>query len=148
MLICFQLFFQTLVSASYFLFSLWYCHWYVVQTSIVQSLSHVQLFATPWSIAHQAFLSFTISLTVLKLLSIESVMPSNLILCLPLLPVFSSIRIFMTSSESALHIKWPKYWSFSISPSNEYPDFISFRIDWFDLVAFQGTLNSLLQQHN
>ena len=116
----------------------------------VQSLSHVQLFATPWTAAHQASLSFTISQSLLKLMSIELVMPSNhLILCPLLLPlIFPSIRVF--SNESVLHIKWPKYWSFSfsISPSNEYSGLISFRIDWFDLLAVQGTLKNLLQHHS
>ena len=118
----------------------------------VQSLSCVRLFATPWTAAHQASLSFTISQSLLKLMSTEPVMPSNhFILCHPniLLPsIFSSIRVF--SNESALHIRWPKYWSFSfsISPSNEYSGLISFRIDWFDLLAVQGTLKSLLQHHN
>ena len=106
-------------------------------------LSNVQLFATPWTAACQASLSFTISQSFLKLMSIEWVMPSNhLILCRPLLlllPIFSSIRF---SSESARHIRWPKYWSFAfrISPSNEYSGLISFSIDWFDLLAVQGTL--------
>ena len=106
--------------------------------------------ATPQTSAHQASLSFTISRSLLKLMSIESVMPSNhFILCHPLLllsSVFPSIRIF--SSESALHIRWPKYWScsFSISPSNEYSGLISFGIDWFDLLPIQRTLRSLLQQ--
>ena len=117
---------------------------------VVQLLSHVQLFGTPWTAACQASLSFTISQSLLKLMSIESVMPSNhLIFChlLLLLPsIFPSIRVF--SNESALLIKWPKYWSFSISPSNEYSGLISFRIDWFDLLAVQGTLKSLLQHHN
>ena len=112
----------------------------------------VQLFVSPWTAARQASLSFTISRTLLKLISIESVMPSNhLILCCPflLLPsIVPSVRIF--SNESALRIRWPKYWSFSfsISPSNEYSGLISFRIDWFDLLAVQGTLKSLLQHHN
>ena len=112
----------------------------------------VLLFATSWTAAHQASLSFTISQSLLKLMSTESVMPSNhFILCHSniLLPsIFSSIRVF--SNESALHIRWPKYWSFSfsISPSNEYSGLISFRIDWFDLLAVQGTLKSLLQHHN
>ena len=107
---------------------------------------------TPWTAAHQASLFFTISWSLLKLTSIESVMPSNhLILCRPLLllpSIFPSIRVF--SNESALCIRWPKYWSFSfsISPSNEYSGFISFRIDWFDLLAAQGTLKSLLQHHS
>ena len=116
---------------------------------VVQSLSHVQLFATPWTAAHQVSPSFTISWSLLKLMSIESVMLSNhLILCCPLflLPsIFPSIRIF--SSESVLHIRWPKYWSFSvsISLSNEYSGLISLGIDWLDLLAVQGTLKSLLQ---
>ena len=115
-------------------------------------LSHVRLFATPWTAAHQASLSITNSLGLLKFMSIESVMPSNhLILCCPLcLPpsIFPSIRVF--SNESALHIRWPKYWSFSfnISPSNEHPGLISFRMDWLDLLAVQGTLKSLLQHHS
>ena len=118
----------------------------------VQSVSHIQLFVTPWTAAHQASLSITNSWSLLKLMSIESVMPSNhLILCytLLLLPsIFPSIRVF--SNKSALHIRWPKYWSFSfsISPSNEYSKLISFRIDWFDLLAVQGTLKSLLQHHS
>ena len=115
----------------------------------VQSLSHVRLFATPWTAAFQASLSITNSQSLLKLMSIESVMPSNhFILCHPLLllpSAFPSIRVF--SNESALHIRWQKYWSFnfSISPSNEYSGLISFRIDWFDLLAVQGTLKTLLQ---
>ena len=111
--------------------------------SSVQSLSHVQLFATPWTTACQASLSITNSRSLLKLMSIESVMPTNrLILCHPLLPpsIFPSIRVF--SSESVLRIKWPKYWSFSFSfgPSNEYSGLISYRIDWLDLLAVQVTL--------
>ena len=111
----------------------------------------VQLFATPWTAAHQASLSFTVSQSLLKFMSIESVMLSNhLIICRPLLlpSIFPSIRVF--SSESVLHIRWPKYWSFSfsISPSNEYSGLISFRIDWFDLLVVQGTLRSLLQHHS
>ena len=119
--------------------------------SSVQSLSHVQLFATPWIAACQASLSITNSRSSLKLMSIESVMPSNhLILCHPLLllPLIPpSIRVF--SSESVLPIRWPKYWSFSfnISPSNENPGLISFKMDWLDLLAVQGTLKSLLQHH-
>ena len=118
---------------------------------VVQSLSHVLLFATPWSAAHQASLSFTISWSLLKLMSIESVMPSNhLILCCPLLmpSVFPSIRVF--SNELALCIRWPKYWSFSfiISPSNEYSGLMSFRIHCFNLLADQGTPKSLLQHHS
>ena len=119
---------------------------------VVQSLIRVLLFATPWTAALQASLSFTISWNLLKLMSIESVMPSNhLILCHPflLLPsIFASIRIF--SNKSALHIRWPMYCSlsFSISPSSEYSGLISFRIDRFDLLAVQGTLKSLLQHHS
>ena len=114
----------------------------------VQSLSHVRLFATPWTAARQASLSFTISRNFLKFMSIALLMPSDyLVLCrlLFLLPsIFPSIRGF--SNESALCIRWPKYWSFSISPSNEYLGLISFRIDWFALLAVQGTPKSLLQQ--
>ena len=119
---------------------------------VVQSLSQVQLFANPWTTACQASLSFTISQSLLKLMSIELVMPSNhLILCHPLLllpSIFPSIRIF--SKGLALRITWPKYWSFSfsISPSNEYSGLISFRIDCLDLLAVQGTLKSLLQHHS
>ena len=117
---------------------------------VVQSLSHSRLFATPWTEAYQASLSFTISWSLLKFMCIELVMPSNhLILCLPfLLPpsVFASIRVL--SIESALCIRWPKYWSFSISPSNKYSGLIFFRIDWFDLLTLQGTLKSLLQHHS
>src|SRR5574337_409208 len=122
------------------------------QFSSVQSLSHVQLFATPRIAAHQASLSITVSQSSLKLTSIESVMPSNhLILCHPLLllsPIPPSIRVF--SNESTLHMRWPKYWSFSfsISPSSEHPGLISFRMDWLDLLAVQGTLKSLLQHHS
>ena len=118
----------------------------------VQLLSRVQLFATPWTAAHQASLSITTSRNLLKLVSIESVIPSNhLILCRPLLlqpSIFPSIRIF--SNESILHIRWPKYWSFnfSISPSNEYSGMISFRIDWLDLLEVQGALKSLFQHHS
>ena len=118
----------------------------------VQSLSRVQLFATPWTEARQASLSFTISQSLLRLMSIESVMPSNhLILCHPLILltwIFPSISVF--SNESTLLMRWPKYWSFrfSISPSNEYLGLISFRMDWLDLLAAQGTLKSLLQHHS
>ena len=121
------------------------------QFSSVQSLSHVQLLVTPWIAARQASLSITNSWSSLKLTSIKSVMPSShLILCRPLLllpPIPPSIRVF--SSESALHMRWPKYWSFSfsISSSNEHPGLISFRMDWLDLLAVQGTLKSLLQHH-
>ena len=117
---------------------------------VIQSLSCVQLLATPRTGARQASLSFSISRSLLKLMSIESVMPSNyLALCCPILllpSIFPSIRVF--SNESALHIRWPKYWSFSISPSNEYSGLISFRIDWFYLLAVQGTLKSLFQHHS
>ena len=118
------------------------------QFSSVQLLSCVQLFVTPWTAAHQASLSITNSQSLFKLMSMESVMPSNyLILCCPLLllpSIFPSIRVF--SSELALHIRWTKYWSFSfsISASNEHSGLISFRIDWFDLLAVQGTLRSIL----
>ena len=123
-----------------------------VQFSSVQSLSCVQLFATPWTAAHQASLFITNSQSPPKLMSIESVMPSShLILCHPLLllpSIVPSIRVF--SNESALSIRWPKYWSFSfnISPSKEHPGLISFRMDWLDLLAVQGTLKSLLQHHS
>ena len=115
-------------------------------------LSHVRLFATPWTAAHQASLSIANSQSLLKLMSIESVMPSNhLILCRPLLllpSIFPSIRVF--SNESVFCIRWPKHWSFSfsISPCNEYSGLISFRMDWLDLLAVQGTLQSLLQHHS
>ena len=117
----------------------------------VQLFSHVQLFATPWTAARQAPLSITNSRSLLKLTSIESVMPSkHLILCRSLLlpSIFPSIRVF--SSESVLRVRWTKYWSFSfsISPSNEYSGLISFRIDWLDLLVVQGTLKSLLQHHS
>ena len=120
--------------------------------SSVQSLSHVWVFMTLWTSACQASLSITNSRSLLKLVSIESVMPSNhLILCHPLLlslSIFPSIRVF--SNESALRIRWSKYWSysFSISPSNEYSRLISFRMDWLDLLIVQGTLKSLLQHHS
>ena len=111
-------------------------------------LSRVQLFVTPRTAAHKASLSSTISPSLLKLTFIESVMPSNhLILCRPLL-LLPSIFPRVFSSESAVRIRWPKYWSFSISPSNEYSGFITFRIDWFDLLEVQGTLKSLLQHHS
>ena len=119
--------------------------------SSVQSLSPVWLFLTPWTTASQASLSITNSLSLLKLMSIKSVMQCNhLIICHPLLPpsIFPSIRGF--SSESVLRIRWPKYWSFSFSssPSNEYSGLISFRMDWLDLLAVQRTLTSLLQHHS
>ena len=117
---------------------------------LVQPLSHIWLFVTPWTAACQAALSFTISQTLLKLTSTESVIPSNhLVPCRPLLlPPSTFAGIF--SNESALRIRWPKYWSFSfsISPSNEHSGLISLRIDWFDLFAVQGTLESLLQHHS
>ena len=119
---------------------------------LFQSLCLVQLFATPWSAACQASLSLTISRSLLKLMSIESVMPSNyLILCCPLLlllSMFPNIRVFF--NELTLPIRWSKYWSFSfsISLSNEYSGLVSFRIDWFDLLAVQGTLKNLLQHHS
>ena len=122
------------------------------QVSSVQSLSRVWHFTTPWIKARQASLSITNSQGLPKLMSIESVMPSShLILCCPLLlltPVPPSIRVF--SNESTLRMRWPKYWifSFSISPTNEHPGLISFRMDWLDLLAVQGTLKSLLQHHS
>ena len=117
-----------------------------------QLLSHVRLFVTPWTTAHQASLSITNSWRLLKFMAIQLVMPSNhLIFCHPLffLPsVFPNIRV--SSNESVLHIRWPKYWSFSfsISPSSEYSGLISFRFDWFDLLAVQGTLKCLFQHHS
>ena len=124
------------------------CIWF----SSVQLLSRVRLFVTPWTTACQASLSITNSWSLPKLMSIELAMPSNhLILCRPLLllpSIFPNIRVF--SNESALCIRWPKYWSFSfnISPSNEHPGLISFRMDWLDLLAVPGTLKSLLQHHS
>ena len=126
-----------------------HCLWAI---SSVQSLSRVRLVATPWTAACQASLFITNSQSLLKCMSIVSVMPSNhLILCRPLLlppSIFPSFRVF--SNESVLHISWPKYWSFSfsISPSNEYSGLISFRIDWLDLLEVQGTLKSLPQHHS
>ena len=123
-----------------------------VQLSSVQSLSCAQLFVIPWTAARQASLSITNSRSLLKLMSIELVMPANhLILCRPLLlppSIFPSIRVF--SNESVLRIRWPKYWnfSFSISPSSEYSGLISFMMDWLDLLAIQGTLKSLFQHHS
>ena len=131
---------------------IWHIQFINTAAAAVQSLSHVRLFMTPCTAAHQSSPSVTVSRNFLKLMPIKSVMPSShLILCLPLLllpSTFLSIRVF--SSESALHIRWPKYWhfSFSISPSNEYSGLISFRIDWLDLLAVQGTLKSLLQHHS
>ena len=126
--------------------------YFCIQFSSLQSLSCVQLSATPWTAAHQTSLSITNSWNLLKLVPNESVMSSNhLILCCPLLllpSIFPSIRVF--SNESALRIRWSKYWSFSISisPYNEYSGLISFRMDWLDLLAVQGTLKSLLQHHS
>ena len=122
------------------------------EESSVQVFSHVRLFVTPWTAACQASLSIINSGNLLKLMSIEYVMPSNhLILCCPLRhppSIFPSTRVF--SNESVLHIRWPKYWSFSfsISPSNEYSGLIFFRVDWLDLLAVQRTLKSLLQHHS
>ena len=124
----------------------------ISSVSSVQSLSCVRLFATPWTTARQASLFITNSQSLLKLISIKLVMPSNhLILCCPLLlppSIFPSKRVF--SNESVLHIRWPKYWSFSFntSPSNEYSGLISFRMDWLDLLEVQGTLKSLFQHHS
>ena len=134
------------VTVLHFMFSL------LFKFSSVQSFNHVWLFVTPWTAAQQDSLSITNSQSFLKLMSIELVMPSNhLILCCPLLllpSIFPSIRVF--SNKSVLCVRWPKNWSFSfsISPSNEYSGLISFRIDWFDLLAVQWTLKSLLQHHN
>ena len=120
--------------------------------SSIQSLSRIQLFATQWTAACQGSLSITSSWSLFRLMSIELVMPSNhLILCCPLLPlpsIYPSIKVF--SNESVLRIRWPEYWSFSfnISPSSEYSGLISFRMDWLDLLAVQGTLKSLLQHHS
>ena len=143
---------------------LWTHWWWFLSLSVVSHslqpkglqhsrlLSRVRLFATPWIAEHQASLSITNSWSLLKLMSIESVMPSNhLILCRPLLlllSIFPSIRVF--SNELILCIRWPKYWSFSfsISPCNTYSGLISFRTDWFDLLEIQGTLKSLLQHHS
>ena len=128
------------------------CKINLCQFSSVQSLSHVQLFVTPWTAARQASLSIKNTQSLLKLTPIESVMPSShLILCCPLLllpPIPPSIRVF--SNESTLSMKGPEYcsFSFSISPSNEHPGLISFRMDWLDLLAVQGTLKSLLQHHS
>ena len=125
---------------------------FLIQFSSVQLLSCVQLFVTPWTAAHHASLSITNSQSSFKLMSVESLMQSNhLILCHPLLPlpsIFPSIRVF--SDESVIRITWPKYWSFnfSISPSNEYSGLISFRMDWLDLLAVQGTFKSLFQHHS
>ena len=134
-----------------YVYTLWNSIQYAVQFSSVQPPSHVRLFATTWTAECLVSLSINYSWSLLELMSFESVMPSNhLILCCPLLlppSIFPSIRVF--SNESVLHIRWPKYWSFSfsISPSNEYSGLMSFRMDWLDLLAVQGTLKSLLQHH-
>ena len=139
----------TIFVASYRFWGIVICHLFL---AVVQSLSHVCLFATSWTTACQAPLFSIISWSLFRFMSLESVMLSNhLILCHPLLllpSIFPSIRVF--SNESALHISWPKYWSisFSISPSNEYSGLISFRINWFDLLAVQETLKSFLQRHS
>ena len=142
-----------LVKSIWYIFRWWYVKMFqIYSVSSVQSVSHVQLFATPWTAAPQASLSITNSWSFLKLMSIKSVMPSNyLILCHPLLlppSIFPSIRVF--SNDSVLCIRWLKYWSFSfsISPSNEYSGLISFRMDWLDLLTVQGTLKSFLQQYS
>ena len=123
---------------------------YIPVQNVVQSLSHVQLFVISWTAACQASLSFTISRSLLRLMSIDSVMPSiHLILCHPILllpSVFPSIKVF--PYESPLHIRWPNYWSFNIRPSSEYSGLISFRIDWFNLLVIKGTLKSILQHHS
>ena len=142
----------TSLSLSLSILNRWYTAYVSRIVVVVQLLSRVLLFMTPWTGAHQASLSSAISQSLLKLMFIKSVMPSNhLILWHPLLlppSIFPSIRIF--SNESVLYIRWPKYWSFSfnISLSNEYPGLISFRMDWLDLLAVQGTLKSLLQHHS
>ena len=148
----------TISSLGFFPSSLYTAQWsfYAIKLIIfapsVQLLSRVRLFVTPWTATGQASLSITNSQRLLKLMSIEAMMPSNhFILCHPLLlppSIFPSIRVF--SDESVLHIRWPKYWSFnfSISPSNEYSGLISFKMDWLDLLAVQGTLKSLLQHHS
>ena len=130
----------------------WMSNAFLVGIVVVYSLNRAQLFATPWTAAHQASLSFTISKSLLNFMSNQSLMPSNhLILCCPLLlppSIFPSIRVF--SNESALCIRWPKYWSFSFSicPSNECSGLTSFKIDWFDLLEVQGTHKSLLKRHS
>ena len=125
---------------------------YCRKISSVRSLSHVQLFLTPWTAARQASLFITNTWGLLKVMSIQSVMPSNhVILCHPLLLLPSILpNIMILSNESARHIRWPKYWSytFSISPSNDYSGLISFRINWLDLLAVKGTLKNLLQHHS
>ena len=150
---CF-LFWHWAAWAAYVFWRLFLCQLFSIQWNIfvLQLISYVRLFATPWTAAYQASLSFNISGNLFKIMFNKLVMPSNhLVLSHPLLllpSVFPSIRVF--SNELALHIRWPKYWcfSFSISPSNEYSGLISFRMDWFDLLAVQVTLNSLLQHHS
>ena len=144
---------QKAQTSSYKLIKSWGCDAQmitIVRIVVVQSLSHVWLSAILWTAAHQAYLSFTISWSLLKLMSIESVMPSNhLVLCHPLLllpSIFPSIRVF--SNWLTVHIRWGKYWSFSISPFNECSGLISFRVDSFDLLTIQGNLKSLPQQQN
>ena len=140
-----------LISVFLWLMLIWCLFPFFFLSTSVQSLSLVRPYATPWTAASQASLSITNSWSLPKVMSTESVMPSNdLILCCPLLllpSIFPSIRVF--SNELALHIRWPKYWSFSfnISPSNEHPGLISFRMDWLDLLAVQGTLKSFLHHH-
>ena len=146
--------FNLQICSQYYSYSSNHALWNPTQTDMASLCNHchVWLFATPWTAWCQASLSITVSWTLLKLMSIESVMPSSyLILYHPLLllpSIFPSIRVF--SNELALHIRWPKYWSFnfSITPSNEYSELISFRIDWFDLFAVQGTLKSLHQHYS
>ena len=145
--------FRIFLGHSKFLMNIYYNYCIIViMFSSVQSLSHVWLFATPWIAARQVSLSITNSWSSPKLMCIELVMPSShLILCRPLLllpPIPPSIRVF--SNESTLRMRWPKYWSFSlgISPSNEHPGLISFRMDWLDPLAVRGTLRSLLQHHS
>ena len=135
------------ISWQHLIFSGYQVFFFFFAYLVSQSLSCVWLFATPWTAAHQASLSFTISLSLIKLMSIETTPSSHLILRLSLfLLPFPSIRAF--SNESALHIRWPKYWSFIISPCNQYSGLISFRTDWFYLTEVQGTLKSLFQRHN
>ena len=148
-----KIFLEVNLALHFILFiSYYYCLTSLTISQSVQSFSRVQLFATPWTTARQASLSITNSRSLPKPMSIESVMPSNhLILCWPLLlwpSMFPSIRVF--SNESTLHVRWPKYWSFSfsISPSKEIPGLISFRMDWLDVLAVQGTLRSLLQHRS
>ena len=152
LLLCIVSFLRTVIALFYVYNAIISSTNFTYHFSSVQSLSHVWLFATPWTAASKASLSITNTRSLLKLMSIELVMPSkHLILCCPLLllpSIFPSIRVF--SNESVLHISWPKYWrfSFSICPSDEYPGLISFRMDWLDLLAIQGTLMSLCWHHS